>query len=144
MKARIPQTHLGVLAYSMGAAVALMCSAWNTDVEALVADSAFATHRSAVDYNIHHMLHLPSSPFFWLADALLWWRAGYHFRQVEPLRDIRAIAPRPILIIHDQKDSVVNPTTQHSSMQQQVSRKSYGSFLMPIIVEPTLLIDRYM
>lgn len=83
-KARAPQTSLGVLAYSMGAAVAIMCSAWQTEVEALVADSAFATHRGLIDFQLRHALHLPSLPFLWLADALLWGRAGYHFRQVEP------------------------------------------------------------
>lgn len=108
-KERAPQTHLGVLAYSMGAAVAIMCSACNNDIEALVADSAFATHKSAVDYNFHHALRMPSAPFMWLADYLLWWRAGYRFRQVEPLRDISDISPRPILIIHGEKDSIVNP-----------------------------------
>lgn len=113
-KERAPQTSLGVLAYSMGAAVAIMCSAWNTEVEALVADSAFATHRSAIDYQVRRVLHLPSVPFLWLADALLWRRAGYHFRQVEPLRDIAAISPRPVLIIHGQHDSVVDPRDAQS------------------------------
>ncbi len=108
-KARAPQTSLGVLAYSMGAAVAIMCSAWQTEVEALVADSAFATHRGVIDFQLRHALHLPSLPFLWLADALLWRRAGYHFRQVEPLRDIAAISPRPLLIIHGQDDRVVDP-----------------------------------
>ena len=44
-----------------------------------------------------------------MADNLLWWRAGYHFNQVEPLRDIAKIAPRPVLIIHGGKDSLVDP-----------------------------------
>src|SRR2546426_4980026 len=47
-KERAPQTHLGVMAYSMGAVVAIMCCAKNADVEALVSDSAFATHWSVV------------------------------------------------------------------------------------------------
>ncbi len=108
-KQRSPEARLGVVAYSMGAAVALMCSARNPDVEAIVADSAFATHTSAIDYNVRHALHMPSAPFAWLADYLLGWRAGYHFRQVEPLRDIAHIAPRPVLIIHGGKDTVVDP-----------------------------------
>jgi fermentation-respiration switch protein FrsA (DUF1100 family) len=109
VKERAPQTSLGVLAYSMGAAVAIMCSAWHPEVEALVADSAFATHRSVIDYYLRRVLPLPAVPLLWLADALLWWRAGYHFRQVEPLRDIAAMSPRPVLIIHGQQDSVVDP-----------------------------------
>jgi uncharacterized protein len=108
-KDRAPQNHLGAISYSMGAAVAIMSSARNTDVEALVVDSAFATHRGVVEYNFHRTFHLPSAPFAWIADYLLWWRAGYRFRQVEPLRDIARIAPRPILIIHGGKDSIVDP-----------------------------------
>jgi fermentation-respiration switch protein FrsA (DUF1100 family) len=104
-----PDTRLGVVGYSMGAAVSIMCSARTPEVEAVVADSPFATHSSVVDYNVRRALHLPSAPFAWLADYLLGWRAGYHFRQVEPLRDIAHIAPRPILIIHGGKDTVVDP-----------------------------------
>ncbi len=108
-KGRDPRVRLGVVAYSMGAAVAIMSCARNTDAEALVLDSSFATHRSAVDYNFRHIFHLPFAPFVWIADYLLWWRAGYRFSQVEPLRDIARIAPRPILLIHSLKDSIVDP-----------------------------------
>ena len=108
-KERAPQTYLGVIAYSMGAAVAIMGCARNNEVEALVVDSPFATHRRAIDYNFRHGFHLPSAPFVWLVDSLLWLRAGYRFHQVEPLRDIGRIAPRPILIIHSTRDSIVDP-----------------------------------
>ena len=108
-KQRDPQARPGVIAYSMGAAVAIMSCARNDDVEALVLDSPFATHRSAFDYNFRHVFHLPPAPFAWLVDVLLWLRAGYHFHQVEPLRDIGRIAPRPILIIHSTKDSTIDP-----------------------------------
>lgn len=108
-KQRAPGTRIGVLAYSMGAAIAIMCGAHTPEIEAIIADSAFATHASVVDYNIRRALHMPSAPFAWLADYLLGWRAGYHFRQVEPLRDIALISPRPILLIHGGKDTIVDP-----------------------------------
>lgn len=108
-KERAPQARLGVAAYSMGAAIAIMAAARNSEVEAVVADSAFATHWSVVDYNVRHVFPLISTLFVWLADYLMWLRAGYRFRQVEPIRDIGSIAPRPILIIHGGKDSMVDP-----------------------------------
>jgi uncharacterized protein len=104
-----PEARLGVVAYSMGASIAIMCCARGNDVEALVLDSAFATHWSVVDYLFRRKFRLPSVPFVWLADQLIWWRAKYHFHQVEPLRDIGKISPRPILLIHGGKDTIVDP-----------------------------------
>jgi uncharacterized protein len=106
---RAPQTRLGALGYSMGGAVAIMATARSTEIEALVADSAFATHKSAIEYAVRRTLHMPFALFDWVTDLLLWLRAGYHFNQVEPLRDVGRIAPRPILIIHGLKDSIVDP-----------------------------------
>lgn len=106
---RAPGTHLGVVGYSMGAAIALIGSACTPEVEAVVADSAFATHASAVGYNIRRTLRLPAFPFLWLADHLLAWRAGYRFHQVEPLREVARLAPRPVLFIHGEKDTMVDP-----------------------------------
>lgn len=108
-KQRDPQTRLGAVGYSMGASIAIMATARTPEIEVLVADSGFATHRSAIEYSVRRTIHLPFAPFDWLTDLLLWLRAGYHFNQVEPLRDIGRIAPRPILIIHGSKDSLVNP-----------------------------------
>ncbi len=108
-KERVPETHLGVMAYSMGASIAIIGSAQSDDVEALVLDSAFASHWSVIDYHVRRAVPLPSAPFVWMADQVMWWRAKYHFHQVEPLRDIRKLAPRPILLIHGGKDSVVDP-----------------------------------
>src|SRR5262249_20462330 len=61
------------------------------------------------EYAVRRTIHLPFVLFEWVTDALLWWRAGYHFNQVEPLRDIARLAPRPILLIHGLKDSIVDP-----------------------------------
>ena len=106
---REPQARLGVVGYSMGAAVAIMAAARSSEIEAIIADSAFATHRNVVAFAVKQTLHVPFIFFDWVTDLLLWLRAGYHFNQVEPLRDIACIAPRPLLIIHGMKDTVVDP-----------------------------------
>jgi fermentation-respiration switch protein FrsA (DUF1100 family) len=108
-KERSPGTRIGVIGYSMGAAVAIMGAGRSSDVEALVADSAFATHAGVVDYQFRRIFRLPSPPVYWMTDNLLWLRAGYHFRQVEPLREVANISPRPILIIHGGQDTIVSP-----------------------------------
>ena len=106
---RSPHARLGAVGYSMGAAVSIIGCARSPEVEALVADSAFATHRRVVEYAVRRAIHLPFILFEWVTDAILWWRAGYHFHQVEPLREVGRIAPRPILIIHGMRDSIVDP-----------------------------------
>jgi fermentation-respiration switch protein FrsA (DUF1100 family) len=116
-KRQAPDTHLGVLAYSMGAAVAILCSAHAPEVEALIADSAFATHTSVIHYNVRRTLRLSSSPplvwlatsITWLGDRLLGWLMGYRFHQVEPVREIAYLAPRPLLLIHGGRDQMVDP-----------------------------------
>ena len=108
-KQRAPQTRLGAIGYSMGAAIALMAAARRPEVEAVIADSPFATHKSAVEYAVRRTLHIPFVVFDRITDTLLWWRAGYHFNQVEPIREIGKIAPRPVLLIHGLKDSIVDP-----------------------------------
>ncbi|GCE27505.1 alpha/beta hydrolase [Dictyobacter alpinus] len=108
-KQRSPEARLGVVGYSMGAAVSIMGTARSPEIEALVADSAFATHRRVVEFAVRRTLHLPFVIFDWVTDLILWLRAGYRFNQVEPLRDIARVAPRPIMIIHGMKDSVVDP-----------------------------------
>jgi fermentation-respiration switch protein FrsA (DUF1100 family) len=109
VRQRTPETRIGAIGYSMGAAMTIMGAARTDEVEAVVADSAFATHRSPIAYAVNRTLHLPFIIFDWVTDSFLWLRAGYHFSQVEPLRDISHIAPRPVLLIHGEKDTIVDP-----------------------------------
>lgn len=114
-KQRAPHTRIGAFGYSMGAAVSLVGAAQTHEVEAVVADSAFATCWSAVERAVCRTLHvkqLPrwfSQPLYALTDGLLWLRAGHHFRDVEPVREIAKLAPRPILLLHGTNDIVVSP-----------------------------------
>ncbi len=116
IKQRDPSTHIGAMGYSMGAAVTLMGAARTQDVEAVVADSAFASSWSAVELAVHRAFRLRSRLPGWLltllysaTDLLLWWRAGYRFHQVEPYQDVAKIAPRPLLFIHGTNDKIVSP-----------------------------------
>jgi len=109
VKERIPGAALGVLGYSMGASVAIMGAARRPDIAAVVADSPFARQRDAVSLRIRQVLHVPHGPLLALVDLLLGRLNGYHFRDVEPLREVGLLAPRPLLLIHGLADSITSP-----------------------------------
>jgi uncharacterized protein len=107
---RVPDGQIGIIGFSMGAACAVLAAARRPEIRALVADSSFATHRDEVRFSIEQMWHGPA-PLVDLvantADAFLSVRAGYRHRDVEPLREITHVAPRPILLIHSTCDEVI-------------------------------------
>lgn len=109
VKEQIPDAAIGLLGYSMGASVAIMGAARCPDVQAVVADSPFARQRNAVSLAIRRVLKIPHDPLLHLVDFLLGHVGGYHFRDVEPLREVALIAPRPLLLIHGEADSVTDP-----------------------------------
>jgi len=76
----------------MGAAVAIRGSAWNKDIEALVADSAFATQRSVVDYNVRHVVRLPTTPFL---VGSSWFSTLYHTSEADNVPHLTCTSPVP-------------------------------------------------
>jgi alpha-beta hydrolase superfamily lysophospholipase len=111
-KQRVPDAVLGVIGYSMGASVAIIGSARCPDIRAVVADTPFSTHAAVVAHGVRRILHLSAKatriPTLAVrtADLFLPRIAGYRSRDVEPMREAAAIAPRPLLIIHGTEDSI--------------------------------------
>lgn len=104
---RAPATTLGVIGYSMGAAVAILTAARSPEIAAVVADSSFASMREVVSENIRRR-RLPARPVVDLADWLTWRVYGYRFNDVQPVEVVRAIHPRPLLIIHGEGDTLIS------------------------------------
>lgn len=104
---RIPGARVGVIGFSMGAALAILAAAGRPEIQAVVADSPFATHADVVSHNIARTIRLPGQPFLVTADYFLARRAGYRSRDVAPLRVVGQIAPRPLLLIHGTADQMI-------------------------------------
>lgn len=104
---RVPGARVGVIGFSMGAALAILASASRPEIRAVVADSPFATHADVVSHAITRTIRLPGEPFLPLTDYFLARRAGYRSRDVEPLRVVGKIAPRPLLLIHGTDDRTI-------------------------------------
>ncbi|HEU0026542.1 MAG TPA: alpha/beta fold hydrolase [Ktedonobacterales bacterium] len=105
--ARISSARVGVIGFSMGAALAILSAAGRPEIRAVVADSPFATHADVVSHNIARTIRLPGEPFLLSADYFLARRAGYRSRDVAPLRVVDLIAPRPLFLIHGTADQTI-------------------------------------
>jgi uncharacterized protein len=108
---RLPAARLGLIGYSMGAAVAIMAAAREPNIEAVVADSPFATQRSQILRQMIRTLRIGwwSRQVLFVADHLIYRLAGYWPRDVEPIRDVARIVPRPLLLIHGLEDRLIDP-----------------------------------
>jgi len=102
--------HVFVLGISQGAAAALAAARTDDRIEAVVADSVFP------------------SPAAELRSLTAWlpWPLDWHFEQTTllfaslelgrnlfregPYRDIAAVSPRPVLLIHGREDTVIPPS----------------------------------
>jgi fermentation-respiration switch protein FrsA (DUF1100 family) len=103
---RMPNGKIGVIGYSMGAAVALLVAAADPSIEAVVADSPFASIRDVLA-NAYKLRRLPPRFLLELSDVINRWRYGYQFEAVRPVDVVGEIAPRPLFIIHGTADALI-------------------------------------
>lgn len=102
---RRPHDRIALVAFSMGAATAILTAAEDPRVEALVLDSPFATMREVVGA-AYRRYRLPTV-LLYVADLGNRWLYGYGFGQVRPVDAMRALAPRPVLLIHGTDDATI-------------------------------------
>src|SRR5487761_2330943 len=110
---RVPHARIGVLGFSMGAAIAILGASQRPAVRAVVADSPFATHADVVSHNVQRVIRLPGQPFAAISDYFLMRSAGYRGRDVAPLRVIDRLEGRPLLLIHGTDDEMIPVSHAH-------------------------------
>lgn len=101
--------RIGALGFSMGGAVALATAAVYPDIYAVVADSPFVHVLSAVagglkERGMHEGLSYLLARLFLLAACL---RIGRNLFEIDPVRWVDRIAPRPLLLIYGEQDLFV-------------------------------------
>jgi len=110
--------HIGVLGFSMGAATALMATAENGDIDAVVADSSFADLKDMMAPEFSKRTKFPT---FFLPPLLFMVKLmyGVDFNAIKPVELVSKIAPRPVLFIHGELDEIV--PLEHAYRLQQAS-----------------------
>ena len=98
---------LGVAGISMGGAASLLAAARDQRIAAVAADSSFAALAESASGSLRQLCHavaMPISPLIIrFSELLTKARIGIN----RPIDAIGAIAPRPVLIIHDSSDTFI-------------------------------------
>ncbi len=93
--------RLAVLGQSLGGAMALVAASQRSDLRAVVAEGAYASHQAAARFHCRHSL-------------LLWWAAPLVRRGLVPegldaIDHVAAIAPTPLLLVTGTRDRICDP-----------------------------------
>jgi len=104
---RVKDGRLGILGYSMGGAIAILAAAQDGRIRAVVADSAFADTDEVLVRWFQTALPVPKFPVIWAAMHWAEWRLGCHYSELSPTGKVGEIAPRPLLLIHGERDGLI-------------------------------------
>jgi uncharacterized protein len=105
---------VGVAGISMGAAAALLATARDPRIGAVVADSSFATLEEIAAQGLRAFCRLPTFPFAPLILRFAELLTAERIRAHRPIDALAAIAPRPILLIHDETDRLIPVAHTHA------------------------------
>jgi uncharacterized protein len=106
--------RLGFCGVSQGGASAILAAARCPAAVAVVAESAYASWQTTLFFALQSYAHLPrllARPGAWLLARWLGLRLGFRLEDAEPVRDIAALSPRAVLLIHGPHDPYI-PTSE--------------------------------
>ena len=102
---------IGIVGISMGASIAIMAAAEDERIAAVVADSPFARLRWAVAAFCRNRGYprsvAPLAAYVGCRATAI--RLGYPMTAFDPVEVVERIAPRPLLLIHGEKDALIDP-----------------------------------
>lgn len=93
--------HIGAWGGSMGGVAVLEATARREEIEAVVIDSAFATLEDELKWVVTSNIFLPFVRFFAEKET------GVKLDILRPVDRIKAISPRPIMIIQGEEDNMI-------------------------------------
>ncbi|HEY7357342.1 MAG TPA: alpha/beta fold hydrolase [Ktedonobacterales bacterium] len=100
--------HLGIIGNSLGGITAIRAAALLPQLRVIVAESTLADFASDIGKAFTRFTHLPAFPFAPL--TIFWGQCITHIdlKAIRPVRDIATLAPRPVFLISDLLDLIVD------------------------------------
>lgn len=102
--------QVGAIGHSLGGAAVVHAAAADERLAALVIQSSYSSLPQAVEDGFDDFALLPRWPFAPLVVFLAERRLGLRIDQVDSCRDLAAMAPRPVLLIHGADDALFPAT----------------------------------
>jgi pimeloyl-ACP methyl ester carboxylesterase len=125
----VDSNRIGLVGQSLGGAVVIRAAARIPQVKATVAESAFSSLEDNVEQGVRELTGLPPFPF---APMVIWFgerEAGAKIQLVRPIDDLAQIAPRAIMFIHGEKDTLVDVSNSHRLYEAALEPKAL--YLIP-------------
>jgi dipeptidyl aminopeptidase/acylaminoacyl peptidase len=98
--------QVAVLGHSLGAAAVVRAAAMDDRLKAIVIQSSYSSLSQAVEDSFENFSLFPRRPFAPMIIALAEFRTGVKLSQVNSSRDLAAMRPRPVLVIHSADDNL--------------------------------------
>lgn len=99
---------IALLGFSMGAAVSIMAAEQEPAVAGVIADAPFADLSSYLQSNFSVWTDLPPKPFNQAILTVLPVLTGLNPEKVSPIKDVRRLDGRPLLLIHGEADADIS------------------------------------
>lgn len=111
--------QVGAIGHSLGGAAVVRAAAGDERIAALIVQSSYSSLRLAVEESFEQFAFVPQWPFAPLVIALAEARTGFQIEQVDSARDLAAMSPRPVLIVHSLDDTLFPP--HHAEQMYQAA-----------------------
>jgi alpha-beta hydrolase superfamily lysophospholipase len=122
-------TPVALFGHSMGAGLALLATAENPEIGAVIVESSFTTLEDNVNDGVRVLTGLPPFPFAPLVIFFGQQEAGVDIRTVRPLDEIAQISPRAVLLIHGAKDATI--PVENSYRLYKAAREPKQLYILP-------------
>lgn len=125
----VDPARIALFGHSMGGATVLLAAAQMPEVAAVIAESAYSSIEDNIAEGVHGLTGLPPFPFAPLVVFFGQRETGVDIRAVRPVDVIASISPRPVLLIHGERDSLI--LVENARRLYAAAREPKQLYLLP-------------